>query len=284
MPVITLDLVKELRGRTGIGIGKCKAALEEAAGDIELAIANLRKAGMTSATKKAGRETNEGLVGTAQTGDAIAMIEVNSETDFVARNERFLQFVHNMALEAAETKPVDLASFIQQKNSEEPTLSNDEVRAVVVQTLGENIQIGRCKVIERKKNCSYGVYSHMNGRIVVLVELEGSSDEEGLARDIGMHIAAEAPDYLSSDDVPAEVKAKEEDIARSQIKGKPENIMEKILIGKMKAFYDQACLLQQKFVKNSDVTVQQLVESRSKELGKPLKVLQFLRWEVGEEA
>ena len=148
MSKITPDLVKELRERTGVGMGKCKEALEKVGGDLEKAIDFLRKAGMASAVKKEGRETREGLIGTAETKDAIALVEVNSETDFVTQNEKFKQFVHDIALEAAEGHAKSLESFLAKKCKKDPTLTIDQYRALIIQSLGENIQIqiGRAHV------------------------------------------------------------------------------------------------------------------------------------------
>ncbi len=281
MSEITSEMLKELRHRTGIGIGKCKEALREANGDIDLAISNLRKAGMASAVKKEGRETSEGLVVTGQDGDTTAVVEINAETDFVVKNEKFQAFASDLAKEAAKTKPASVEAFLAQSSPRDPSTTIDQLRAETIQSLGENIQIRRITILEGGADKSIGVYSHMGGKIVCIVELAGSSGQEDFAREIAMHIAAESPDYLAPDDVPSEVKQKEEEIARSQVKGKPENIMDKIIEGKMRAYYDQVCLLHQKFVKNPDTSIAKLVETQAKELGKPLAIECFLRWQVG---
>jgi elongation factor Ts len=282
MSKITPEMIRDLRERTGVGMAKCKEALEQAGGDIELAIDNLRKAGMASAVKKEGRETKEGVIGAYESKDAIAIVEVNAETDFVTQNERFKQFVHDIALEAAETKPATLEAFNQQKYSKDPSLTIDQARSLIVQSLGENIQIKRLKIIRKSSDTSYGLYSHMGGKIVTLAELAGSSGQEAFAREIAMHIAAESPDYLRPEDVPSSIKERETEIARSQIQGKPANIVEKIVEGKLKAFYDQVCLLCQKFVKDNTISIQELVNQEGKRLGKPLQLRSFLRWKVGE--
>lgn len=274
---ITPQLIKDLRERTGIGMGKCKEALVEAGGDIELAINNLRKAGMASAVKKEGRETNEGEIGVAENGDAIAVVEVNAETDFVVQNERFKEFLKNVCEEALEKKPADLASFMSSKYSKDAEMTMDEFRATTVQSLGENIQVRRLVILPKSSNSSIGVYSHMGGKIVSVVELDGVKGQEALARDIAMHAAAEAPEYLRPEDVPAEIKTREEEIGREQVKGKPENIIDKIVEGKLKAFYDQVCLLNQKYVKDNSMTIAGLLEKEAK--GAELK--SFIRWQVG---
>jgi len=281
MSKVTADMVKELRERTGVGMGKCKEALEQAGGDMEGAIDILRKAGMASAVKKEGRETNEGLIGWAESTKAVALVEVNAETDFVTQNEKFKQFLKDMAQEIADTEPVSLESFLTQKSRKDPTVSIDQYRALVVQSLGENIQIRRLFLWEKSAEKSIGLYSHMGGKIVAAVEMSGGSGQEALARDIAMHIAAESPDYLTPQEVPQAVLAREKEIARSQIQGKPENMIEKIVEGKLKAFYDQVCLIHQKYVKDQAITIGQLVEKEAKRLGKPLAISRFLRWKVG---
>jgi elongation factor Ts len=284
MAEITAELVRELREKTGVGIGKCKEALSEAKGDIELAIANLRKAGMASAVKKEGRETREGQIVAAETANAIGVVEVNAETDFVVRNAHFQEFVKNIAEETAKTQPSSVETLLSQKYSKDSSQTIDALRASIVQTLGENIRIKRLTTVKKEANSSFGIYSHMGGKILVLVEISGATDQADLARDIAMHVAAESPDYLSANDVPPAIKAREEDIARDQVKGKPENIINKILEGKLKAFYDQVCLINQKYIKNPDITVAELVAQKAKATNKPLSIKHFLRWSIGQEA
>ncbi len=279
---ITPALIKELRERTGIGMGKCKQALDEAKGDIELAISNLRKAGLASAVKKEGRETNEGAIGFAEGNQAIAIIEVNSETDFVANNENFIAFVSNICKQAAQSAPASLSAFLELPSEQDKSLTIDQFRALLMQQLGENIRIRRLDILHKGNNSSFGIYSHMGGKIVTIVEIEGATDQQALAHDIAMHTAAENPEYLSSNDVPKEIIAREEDIAREQVKNKPAQMIDKIIGGKLKAFYDQACLVNQKYIKDPSISITALVEKRGKEIGKPLKVARFLRWRMGE--
>ncbi len=279
---VTPDMVKQLRERTGVGMGKCKEALDQASGDMEKAIDFLRKSGMASAVKKEGRETKEGVIGTAEGKEAIALIEVNAETDFVTQNEKFKHFVHDVAEEAATSKPAALEELLSQKYRKDPTLTIDQYRALVMQSLGENIRVRRVELIPKSADVSIGIYSHMGGKIVTIVELEGGSGQETIARDIAMHVAAESPDYLKPEEIPADVKAREQEIARGQITGKPANIIDKIIEGKMKAFYDQVCLLGQKFVKDSSISIADYVAKEAKRLGKPLAIRRFIRWKVGE--
>ena len=279
---VTPEMVKELRERTGVGMGKCKEALDTAGGDMERAIDILRKAGMASAVKKEGRETNEGLIGAAEGKTAYALIEVNAETDFVVKNDKFKQFLKDVAEEAAETKPASVEAFLKQTYSKDKSITIDQYRSLAIQSLGENIKLRRVKLLPKSADVSIGIYSHMGGKIVTAVVLKGGSGQEALARDIALHSAAEAPDYLRPEDVPQDVKAREEDIARAQVQGKPANIVEKIVEGKLKAFYDQVCLNLQKYVKDNTITISALVEKEGKRLNKPLAIQSFVRWKVGE--
>lgn len=282
MAEITPQKIKELRDRTGVGMNKCKEALEEAKGDIEVAIANLRKAGMASAVKKEGRETKEGQIGFAENGNTIAIAEVNAETDFVVKNERFKEFLNNIAQEVAKTNPASLEAFLKQHYSKEPSLTIDQYRATIVQTIGENIQIRRIMTLKKTPDRSIGVYSHLGGKIVSAVEIAGSNQEEALAKEIAMHTAAAAPEYLSPEKVPASILAGEKEIVKGQIKGKPDNIVDKIVEGKINAYYDANCLIRQKFIKDDSISITDLVNKRGKETGKPLSVVSFLRWSVGQ--
>jgi elongation factor Ts len=278
---VTAERVKELRDRTGVSMGKCKEALDKADGDMNGAIDILRKLGMASAVKKEGRETNEGLIGAAEGKSAVALIEVNAETDFVTQNEKFKQFLKDVAQEAADAKPATLETLLNKSYSKDPSLTIDQYRALVMQSLGENIQLKRMSILPKSEDLSIGLYSHMGGKIVVAVLLTGGAGQEALARDIAMHVAAESPEYLRAEDVPSDIRAKEEEIARSQVQGKPANIVDKIIEGKIKAFYDEVCLICQKYVKDNTMTVAQLLEKEGKRLSKQIEIKAFHRWKVG---
>lgn len=278
---VTPDMVKELRERTGVGMGKCKEALDQAGGNMDDAIDILRKAGIASAVKKEGRETNEGLIGSAEGADAFALVEVNAETDFVTQNDKFKQFMRDVAQEVAETKPASLEQFLQQPYRKDPSVTIDQYRTLVVQSLGENIQIKRLTVVPKASDISVGVYSHMGGKIVTVVILTGGAGQEAMARDIAMHVAAESPEYLDPSQVPQAVREKEAEIARSQVQGKPANVIDKIIEGKIKAFCDEVCLLCQKYVRDNTVTVQGLLEREGKRLNKPITIKTYYRWKVG---
>ena len=281
MSNITPKLIKELRERTGIGMGKCKVALEEAAGDIEKAIENLRKQGMASAVKKDSRDAHEGLIGIGKSNSAIALVEVNTETDFVAQNDKFKQFLKDVAVEAAELEPTDLDSFLKEKCKHDTSITIDEYRALIMQALGEKVQIKRLKILSKRDAISIGVYSHMGGKIVALVVMTGGAGNETLASDIAMHVAAEAPDYLAARDVPSSIKEREREIGRSQMQNKPQNIVEQILEGKFKAFCTQFCLMDQKYIKDNAITIAELLDKESKAAGKTLAIKAFLRWQIG---
>lgn len=282
MSEVTAEMIKELRERTGVGMSKCKAALVEAGGNIDTAINNLRKAGMASAVKKEGRETKEGLVGYVENEKAVALVEVNAETDFVVQNEKFGTFLEELCAQALEKRPASLEEFLQEPYMKDPSLTIEQCRNLMVQSFGENVVIRRLKIVPKSKNTSIGIYSHMGGKVVTLVELEGASGLEAFAKELAMHVAAEDPEYLSSDDVPAEIKQREYEIGREQVKGKPENIVEKIVEGKYRAYCDQTCFLNQKFIKDSSLSIAQVVENHAKEKGISIKIKSFLRWQIGQ--
>jgi elongation factor Ts len=279
---ITPEMVKQLRERTGVGMGKCKEALDQAGGDMEKAIDILRKAGMASAVKKEGRETKEGMIVAVETDDAIALVEINAETDFVVQNDKFKSFAHEIAKQAASTKPASLEELLKQKSHQDQTVTVDEYRAIVMQSIGENIKLKRVQIFMKGPNKSLGIYSHMGGKIVTLVEIDGGCGFEPLSREIAMHVAAESPEYLKLEEIPAAVRAREEEVARAQVAGKPPQIADKIFEAKLKAFYDQVCLLGQKFVKDNSLTIADLVANEAKKAGKSLVLKQFVRWKVGE--
>jgi elongation factor Ts len=280
MATVNASMIKELRDRTGIGMTQCKKALEESSGNLELAIDNLRKAGMASAVKKEGRETKEGLVTFAETGSVIALVEVMAETDFVVSNEKFREFLQNISEEVAQTQPASVEALMQQTYSKDSTMTVEEYRGLVVQTVGENVKVRRLQLFEKNANKSIGVYLHLGGKIGTVVELEGAVNEQDLAKGIAMHVAAASPEYLSAEEVPADIIQREKDIASTQMQNKPANIIDKILVGKMKAFYDENCLINQKYIRDDKHSISEVVASRSKELGKTLVVKGFVRWAV----
>ncbi len=282
MTAVTAQMIKSLRDRTGVGMIKCKNALVESGGDIEGAIALLRKAGIASAVKKESREAKEGAIDFVENANGIGIVQMNAETDFVVNNEKFREFLHVMAEEVAAGNASTLEEFIAAPFSKEAPKTIDEKRKEMISVLGENILISKMIFLKKESDVSYGIYSHMNGKIFTLVEIAGSSDEAGLAKEIAMHAAAEAPEYLSESEIPKEIKAQEEEIAKSRVPaGKPAEIVEKIVSGKMQAYYNDVCLVNQKYIKDNSTTIENLVSSRGKELGKELKVKGFYRLQIG---
>lgn len=279
--VITPLQVKELRERTGVGMAKCKEALDQAKGNMDEAIAILRKAGMASAVKKEGRETKEGAIVAFEGKDTLAIIEVNVETDFVAKNEKFLDFCKALAHEATLSSPTSVEAFMKQSYSKDPNITIDQFRSLTIQTIGENIQVRRLKLLPKKASHSFGLYSHMGGKILSCVELDVAG-EESLAKDVAMHVAAASPEYLNPLEVPDEILKKEREIAHEQVKGKPEYILEKIIEGKLKSFFDSICLVQQKYIRDDSVSVEQYVARESFTRGKKGSVVSFTRWMVGQ--
>lgn len=270
---ITAALVKELRERTGAGMMECKKALVETDGDIDAAIELMRKQGMAKADKKAGRVAAEGVIEVAcsDDGKTVALVEVNSETDFVAKDENFLSFSKAVAAVALAEKPVDAAA-LSALSLDGQTV--DEARQALIAKIGENITVRRCQVIECRGDV-LGVYSH-GVRIGVVVDLKGG--DEDLARDLAMHIAASRPVCVSQDDVPAELVEKEKEIVTAQAaeSGKPAEIIEKMVTGRINKFLNEISLLGQPFVKDPDQKIEKLLKSAGAE------VVSFTRLEVGE--
>jgi elongation factor Ts len=264
--------VKELRERTGAGMMDCKKALVDAAGDLDAAAEILRKAGQAKADKKASRVAAEGKILVASDAGAgrHAIAEVNSETDFVAKDENFAVFADRVCAALLEHEPADVDALMQLDVGGE-TL--EEARKALVAKVGENITVRRFDVLVSPANVAS--YVHM-GRIGVLVELTGGTPE--LARDLAMQVAATAPRYLSAEDVPEAELAKEREILSAQAaqEGKPEHILEKMVEGRLRKHLDQITLLGQAFVKDPDKTVRELLKEHAAE------VKRFLRYEVGE--
>lgn len=277
---VSSEMIKELREKTGIGMSKCKNALVRADGSIEKAIEILRKEGEMASIKKSARTAKEGLIGCMDAEDKIGLIEVNCETDFVAQNERFKVFTSDLANQIA-LSPASKEEFLKQKFIADESMTVEECKNNLIQKFGENIQIKRVEVIDKNKDYSYGIYIHMGGKIVTVVEVEGDSEEMEMAKNIAMHVAASSPEYVSREKVQESVLEKEKEIIRSQIKNKPEHILEKIVDGKLQNFFENFCLLDQKYVKNTDITVKQYVEQYSISKKKTLSIKRFWYWKVG---
>ncbi|MGG2988969.1 translation elongation factor Ts [Geobacillus stearothermophilus] len=272
---IIAQMVKELREKTGAGMMDCKKALTETNGDMEKAIDWLREKGIAKAAKKADRIAAEGMTYVAAEGNTAVILEVNSETDFVAKNESFQTLVKELAAHLLKQKPVSLDEALGQTMDNGATVQ-DYINEAIAK-IGEKITLRRFAVVNKADGETFGAYLHMGGRISVLTLLAGNASEE-VAKDVAMHIAALHPKYVSREDVPEEELNREREVLKQQAlnEGKPENIVEKMVEGRLKKFYEDICLLEQAFVKNPDVTVRQYVESNG------ATVKQFIRYEVGE--
>lgn len=276
MANITAQMVKELRETTGAGMLDCKKALQEAEANMEKAIDILREKGLAKAAKKADRVAAEGLVTIEVNADhtAAAIVEVNSETDFVAKNEKFVALVKNVAnaILAAEPKSLEEALQVQAEGGTVEAVINEGIA-----TIGEKLSLRRFEVLTKTDADSFGAYSHMGGRIGVLTLVEGSTDEQA-AKDVAMHIAALAPRYLDESEVPADVLEHEKKVLTEQAlnEGKPANIVEKMIVGRINKFLEEITVVKQKFVKDDSLTVEKFVASKGGKLAK------FVRYEVGE--
>src|SRR5690625_545222 len=265
MSTISASLVKQLRERTGLGMMECKKALVEANGDIDLAIEELRKCSGMKAAKKAGRTAADGVVAIKTGAGFGVVVEVNSETDFVARDENFLAFVNTVVEKAFAARQDDVAALMEG--------ALEVAREALVQKIGENISVRRIALVEAPV---VGAYVHGNNRIAVLTALSGGDDE--LAKDVAMHVAAVNPQVVKPEDMPAELVAKEKEIYTAQAaeSGKPAEIVEKMVSGRVSKYLAENSLLEQAFVKDPEIKVGKLVKNAGAE------VLSFVRFEVGE--
>ena len=289
MAEITTALVKELRERTGAGMMDCKRALGEAAGDIEIATDWLRKKGLAAAAKKASRVTSEGLIGLALTDQAGALVEVNAETDFVARNESFQELVRRIAALAPEAKG-DLAALKAARiEATGRTVEEEITQAIAV--IGENINLRRTAYLEVEQGVVAG-YLHNQlapglGKLGVLVALSSAGDRARVAelgKQLAMHVAATNPQAVSIAELDPAVVDRERAIYADQARasGKPENIIEKMVEGRIRKFYEEAVLLEQVFVVDTDKRVKEAVQAAAKELGSAVEVVAFVRMALGE--
>lgn len=274
--MITAELVKQLREKTGAGMMDCKKVLTETNGDEEKAIELLRERGIAKAAKKSDRIAAEGLVTTYVTADQKvgAVVEVNAETDFVAKNEEFRSFVADIAKQVADKNPATVEELLAQTSMTETDKTVQDVLTNKIATIGENMSIRRFERFET--NGLVESYIHGDGKIGVLVEMENGNTE--LAKDVCMQIAAARPEYLDRASVPDDRVAHEMEILKAQAvnEGKPEAVAEKIVQGRINKFYGEICLVEQDFVKDPDQTVGKLVEAKG------AKIVRFARFEKGE--
>ena len=275
--MITASMVRDLREKTGAGMMDCKKALTETDGDMEKAIEYLREKGITKAAKKSDRIAAEGLVLAyiSEDGKVGAAVEVNSETDFVAKNEEFKTFVETVAKQVVINNPTDVEALLAEDSIEVPGKKVSEVLIEKIAKIGENLSIRRFVRFETTDGL-IEKYIHGDGKIAVLVNMKNADNE--LAKDICMQIAAARPEFLNEESVPQERLDKEMEILKAQAmnEGKPEDIAEKIVKGRIGKFYSEICLLDQEFVKNPDMKIKDLLKSKGAE------VIEFARFEKGE--
>lgn len=288
--MITASLVKELREKTGVAMMECKNALKETEGDIDAAIKILRERGEAKAEKKASREANEGIIvaALAESGKSGVLVEINCETDFVAKNENFQAFVGEVAATVLAGNVTDLEAAKALPKGDE-TLEGF-IKTKVLE-MGENLQFRRFDRLTLNGEGAVASYIHLGGKVGVLIEVSAEKAEtvssetfKDLVKDLTLHIAATSPAGLKREDISAELVESEKDIFRKQMEGagKPADILEKIIEGKLGKFYSERCLLEQGFVKDPDTSVKSLLEAKGKELGDTITVNSFLRFGLGE--
>lgn len=277
MPEITATLVKNLRDATNVSMMECKRALVESAGDVEKAMRLLRERGMAVAAKKASRVANQGLVATAASpdGKTVSLIEVNCETDFVARNQTFITFVRSLAERGLQSEG-DLAEAVQAETTAK------------VAEIGENIVVRRNTRYVLQGPGAISAYIHLGGKVGVLLELGcqkdatvTSPDFQEVLRDLALHVAASKPRYLKPEEVAADELTAEREIYAKQVQDKPAQIVDKIVDGKIKKFYQEICLIEQGFVKEPKLSVRSLLADKGKALSDTLEIRRYVRFEVG---
>lgn len=285
---ITASMIKDLREMTGAGMMDCKKALTEADGNIDKAVEILREKGLAKAAKKAGRIAAEGLVATyvSEDGKTAALVEVNSETDFVAKNELFKTFVSETAKQASLTKTDNIEDFMQEAWHLDNSKTVQDILTEKISVIGENLNIRRFVKYELDSGV-IATYIHGGGRIGVMVQLSSNDSSDKLAeagKNIAMQIAAANPKYISSDDIPADYIEKEREILKQQAlnEGKPANIVEKMIEGRLKKSLKEVCLVDQAYIRDPEITVSKYLENVSKEIGADVSIKAFVRYETGE--
>lgn len=290
---ITAAMVKELREMTGAGMMDCKKALTEADGNMEKAVEILREKGLAASAKKAGRIASEGMVEIFLSEDnkVGAIVEVNSETDFVAKNQVFRDYVAAVAKQASETSAADMDAFFEEKWALDPQYTVKEALSQQVAVIGENLNIRRFEKFEKAQSGKLVSYIHGGGRIGVMIELACENEAEELVelgKNIAMQVAALNPKFIKEADVPAEFIAKETEILTIQAKNdpknakKPDNIIAKMIEGRLKKELKEFCLVEQPYVKDTDMSVKQYVDSVAKVVGSPIEIVKVVRFETGE--
>ena len=290
---ITASMVKELREMTGVGMLDCKKALAETDGDMEKAVEYLREKGLAASEKKAGRIASEGLCLSYLTDDKKTgvVVEVNSETDFVAKNPVFREYVLQVAEQIAGSQAADVDALLTEAWKFDSSLTVAEALSIKVAVIGENLKIRRFEKYELKEAGTIVSYIHGGGRIGVMIELacdNATEAVEEMGKNIAMQVAALNPQFISVDDVPAEFVAKEKEILTQQAMNdpknasKPANIIEKMIDGRLNKEMKEICLVEQPYVKDGDLTVKKYIESVAKEAGAPISIKRMVRFETGE--
>ena len=290
---ITATQINELRKATGAGMLDCKKALEENNGDFEKSIDFLRTKGLAAAAKKAGRAATEGMVAAFVSDDLKSgvLLEINSETDFVAKNEKFQSFVSDIGRHILATSPANCIAMLEQPYVGDTTKNVQTYLSESVSIIGENIQIRRFAKFDITGDGCIGSYIHAGGKIGVLVQIEGTAVTDAnrtalqsFVRDIAMHSAAASPRFITRDQIPVDVLEREKEIYRIKAKesGKPDAIIEKIIDGQINKFYAEVCLNEQAFVKDTDKSIQQVVKEIGNSVGGPVSITRFERFVLGE--
>jgi elongation factor Ts len=291
---ISAQAVKELREKTGCGFMDCKAALAENDGDLEAAVDSLRKKGIASAAKRAHRETGEGLIVAhlSQDGKVGSLVEVNCETDFVARTDDFKGLVADLARQAAESDDAaGVEEMLAQPFVSDKSRTVQDALSAVVGKIGENMRLRRFVRFAGEGDGVIGAYIHPGSKIGVLIDVgcdaaaAENDDFRGLVKDLAMQVAAASPAFLSEEDVPGEVIAKEKEILLEQAResGKPENVLEKIVEGRIRKYFEETCLLNQKFIKDPERRVQDLINDTASGMGGKISVRRFQRYQLGRD-
>jgi elongation factor Ts len=286
--MVSAQVVKELRERTGAGMMDCKKALSETNGDMDKAVEILRERGLAAAAKKAGRTAAEGVVETYVSEDYkhAGIVEFNCETDFVAANEDFTTIAKNLAKQAAVTSAANIEEFIEEKYIADESMSIKDTVTALIAKLGENMNVRRFEKFSVEKGAIQS-YIHGGGRIGVLVELSSEAQNSVLlevAKDVAMQVAAVNPLFLDRNSVDQETLEKEKEIYRVQAlnEGKPEKIVEKMVEGRVQKYYKEVCLVDQVWVKNPDYTITKYLQEKGKEVGAPITITRYARYERGE--
>ena len=289
---ITASMVKELREMTGAGMMDCKKALAATDGDMDKAVEFLREKGLAGATKKAGRIAAEGIVMTKVTSDEkkAVVVEVNAETDFVAKNEKFQNYVSDVAEQALNTSAADIDAFLAEKWAKDPSLTVAEALSSQISIIGENMNIRRFT----KMTGTLVPYMHDGGRLGTLVKLDTDKPEDATVlacgKNVALQITALNAQYVSQADIPADVLANEKEVQLGLVrteneqsaKPKPENVLEKIVEGRLRKYFEEVCLLDQKYFKDDTMSIAKYVESEAKAAGASIKIDSFVRYERGE--